>query len=143
MTSPRPSDDDLRRILSSARTVALVGASSNIARASHAAMQSLLDAGFTVIPVTLADREVLGQQAYRSISDGPVPVDIVSVFRRAEEAMPLVEEAIETHARVFWLDAGISSHVAESRGRSAGLEVVMDISIVESVQRLGVRAPGA
>lgn len=140
MTSTPPSDDDLRRILSSARTVAMAGASANPARASHTAMQSLLDAGFTVIPVTLNHREVLGQPTYRSISDVPVPVDIVNVFRRAEEAAALVEEAIEARAKVFWLDSGISNEVAASRGKLAGLEVVMDVGLAEAVQRLGVRA---
>jgi predicted CoA-binding protein len=140
MTSSHPSDDDLRRILSSARTVAMVGASSNPERASHATMQALLAAGFTVIPVTLGHREVLGQQAYRSISDVPVPVDIVNVFRRAEEASALVEEAIDVRAKVFWLESGLSHEVAASRGRLAGLEVVMDVSIADAVQRLGVRA---
>jgi predicted CoA-binding protein len=140
MTSSRPSDDDLHRILSSARTVAVVGASVDPARASHAAMQALLNAGFTVIPVTLGHREVLGQPAYRSISDVPVPLDIVNVFRRAEEATALVEEAIEGRAKVFWLESGISNEVAASRGKLAGLEVVMDVGIADVIQRLGVKA---
>jgi predicted CoA-binding protein len=123
-----PVDDieGIRRILSSYRTVAMVGLSANWYRPSNFAAKYLLDHGFTVIPVNPAYREVLGQACYPSLRDIPQKVDVVDVFRKPGDVPPVVEDAVAIGARVLWLQIGVISHEAAARAEAAGLEVVMD-----------------
>ena len=86
-----PSDDDLRQLLTEAKTVAVVGASSNPERSSHGIMQKLQSAGYRVIPVNPNETAVLGEKAYARLEDVPEPVDIVNVFRRPEHTPPLAD----------------------------------------------------
>jgi len=121
-----PSDDELRRVLVEARTIAMVGASSNPSRPSHGIMKRLLDAGYRVIPVNPRETEVLGTPAVPSLEAIREPVDIVDVFRRSEETPPIADEAVKLGAKVLWLQLGISNDEAAARAKAAGLMVVMD-----------------
>jgi predicted CoA-binding protein len=140
MTHLNPTDDALRTILTTAQTVAVVGASSKQDRPSHHIMKTLIDAGYRVIPVTPHEPSVLGRTAYPSLADIPERIDIVDVFRRAEETPAIADEAVAIGAKVLWLQLGISSDEAARRAGDAGLTVVMDTCIGQTVHRLGVKA---
>jgi predicted CoA-binding protein len=135
-----PPESNLRHILESARTIAMVGASSNPAKAPYDIMKGLLAAGFTVIPVNPSETEVLGQRAYGSLEEIPDPVDIVDVFRRAEQAPEIADAAVRIGAKAFWLQTGIVSEEAARRARAGGLAVVMDECIGGTVARLRIKA---
>lgn len=123
-----PVDDieGIRRILSSYKTVAMVGLSANWHRPSNFAAKYLLDHGFKVIPVNPAYDEVLGQRCYPSLREIPEPVDVVDVFRKPEDVPPIVEDAIAIGAKVLWLQIGVIHPEAMARAEQAGLEVVAD-----------------
>ncbi len=129
MAHRNPSDPDIRQLLSSASTIAIVGASSNPDRSSYGIMWKLLKVGYRVIPVNPNETEVLGQKAYSSLSDIPVPIDIVDVFRRAEFTPPIADEAVKVHARALWLQQGVTNEDAAARAEAGGLAVVMDACI--------------
>jgi predicted CoA-binding protein len=129
MSHSNPSDQDLKQLLTDATTIAIVGASSNPDRASYGIMEKLLRSGYTVIPVNPREPEVLGQKSYASLSDIPVHVDIVDVFRRAEDTPPIADEAVKIGAKALWLQTGIASEDAAARAAAAGLTVVMDACI--------------
>jgi predicted CoA-binding protein len=131
-------DSDLRHLLENSRTIAMVGASSNPAKASHEIMKGLLAAGFTVIPVNPSETEVLGQRAYASLEAIPDPVDIVNVFRRPEQTPEIADAAVAMGARALWLQTGIVSDEAERRATAGGLAVVMDRCIGGTTARLRV-----
>jgi predicted CoA-binding protein len=124
-----PSNDELRTLLTDATTIAMVGASSNPEKASHGIMKKLMSVGYRVIPVNPRETEVLGRRAYPSLSDVPEPVDIVNVFRRAEDTPQIADEAVRIGAKALWLQDGIVSEEAERRARDGGLAVVMDACI--------------
>jgi len=135
MAHTNPSDDDIRRLLSTSRTIAMVGASSKPDRPSHGVMKTLLHAGYNVIPVTPRETEVLGQRAYASLRDVPQKVDIVDVFRRAEETPAIADDAVAIGARALWLQLGISSEEAAQCASVGGLIVVMDKCIGVTVSK--------
>lgn len=139
MTHVNPSDQTLRDLLTSVRTIAMVGASSRMDRPSHGVMKILLAAGFNVIPVTPKEDSILGRKAYASLSDVPEPVDVVDVFRRAEETPAVAEDAVKIGAKVLWLQLGISNDEAARIASDAGLVVVMDRCIGQTVRRLDIR----
>ena len=89
---PINSDEGLRELLSSTKTIALVGASPDPQRASHAVMHYMLDRGYRVIPVNPNEKEILGQKVYPSLREIPEPVDMVDVFRNAEAAGPVCDQ---------------------------------------------------
>jgi uncharacterized protein len=124
-----PSDAEIKQLLSSASTIAVVGASSDSDRSSNGVMWRLLQLGYRVIPVNPNETEVLGQKAYASLSDVPVPIDIVDVFRRAEFTPAVADEAVKVHAKALWLQQGIWSEDAAARAKAGGLTVVMDACI--------------
>ncbi|HET9441348.1 MAG TPA: CoA-binding protein [Longimicrobiales bacterium] len=140
MSHVNPSDQELRALLLSARTIAMVGASSKPDRPSNEIMRVLLQAGFEVIPVTPNEQSVLGKRAYPSLAAVPVSIDIVDVFRAAHAAPDIAHEAVAVGARVLWLQLGVISEAAAAIARSAGLLVVMDKCIGETTRRLGIAA---
>ncbi len=129
MAHRNPSPDDIRQILSSATTIAVVGASSNPIRSSHGIMRRLLQIGYRVFPVNPNETSVLGQKAYATLSDIPEPIDIVDVFRRPEYTPAIADEAVKVHAKVLWLQQGIRNEEAAARAEAGGLTVVMDACI--------------
>ena len=137
MAHRNPSDDDIAAFLTSARTIAVVGASSNPMRSSHGVMSHLIQLGYTCIPVNPHETDVLGRKAYASLADVPVPIDIVDVFRRSEFTPGIADEAVNVHAKVLWLQQGLWNEDAAARATAAGLAVVMDecLGVVASVMR--------
>ena len=131
-------DNELRELLEGVTTIAVVGASTNPAKASNAVPKFFIEAGYTVIPVHPAAEEVLGQTAYPTLTDIPVRVDVVDVFRPATEAPGLADQAIAIGARTLWLQLGITSPEAKQLAERAGLTYLEDICIGETTRRLGV-----
>lgn len=126
MNGESPSQDELVRLLRECRTIAVVGLSSNPTRASYRVAAYMHRQGKVVIPVNPNESEVLGRQAYPSLSAVPDSIDLVNVFRRSEEAGAIVDEAIGIKAKAVWLQEGVIDEAAALRARQAGLQVVMD-----------------
>ena len=126
--APVMTDDiaGLRRILASYRTIAMVGLSADWVRPSNFAAKYLIEHGYTVIPVNPRYEEILGQKSYKSLHDSPVPVDIVDVFRKTVDVMPIAEDAIAIGAKVLWQQIGVLNYEAAATAEAAGLENVMD-----------------
>lgn len=118
--------DDLREILAATKTIAVVGLSDKPNRPGHSIPAYLQSQGYRIIPVNPKLSEALGEKAYPSLREVPVPVDVVEIFRRPEHVPPVVEEAIAIGAKIVWMQLGIINEEAASRAESAGLGVVMD-----------------
>src|SRR5437773_9277486 len=129
MPHANPSDQELKALLTSSTTIAMVGASSNPEKASHGIMTKLQRAGYRVIPVNPRETEILGERSYASLIDIPERVDIVDVFRRAEDTPAIADDAVTIGAKALWLQTGIVSEDAAARAKAAGLMVVMDACI--------------
>lgn len=144
MPHRNPPDEELRRLLTEAWTIAVVGASANPDRPSHGIVRKLLSAGYRVFPVNPTQAEVLGQRAFPTLADVPEGIDIVDVFRRAEHAPAIADQAVAVGAGTLWLQTGIVSQEAAARATAGGLIVVMDACIGVTHALLGVppKAPG-
>ncbi len=118
--------NDLRRILTDYKRVAMVGLSDDWSRPSNFAAKYLLDHGFEVIPINPKYDVILGQKCYADLRDIPTPVDVVDLFQRVERIPPFVDQAIEIGARVVWMQLDIVHEEAAQKARAAGLEVIMD-----------------
>lgn len=120
------SADPILEILKKYKTIAVVGLSSNPARPSHEVSEYLQRAGYRILPVNPNEREVLGEKSYARLEDVPEKVEIVDVFRRAEQLPAVAESAIRIGAKVLWMQLGIENEEAAEKARSAGLIVVED-----------------
>ena len=125
MTHTNPSDEQLRKLLTTAKTIAIVGASGSPDKPSHNIMARLQRAGYKVIPINPRETEILGEAAYATLRDIPVPIDIVDVFRRPEDTPAIADEAVAIGAKALWLQKGIASEEAAARATAGGLAVVM------------------
>lgn len=113
-------------ILRDCRTIAVVGLSSNPARPSYHVAAYMQSHGYRIIPVNPNETNVLGETAYPSLGAVPGPIDLVNIFRKSKDVLPLVEEAITHGAKAVWMQEGISNEQAAVRARESGLLVVMD-----------------
>lgn len=120
------SDRTLKDILSSTKTIASVGLSSNPEKVSYGVGAYLLEQGYQVIPVNPTAVEILGEKVYPDLESVPENIDVVQVFRRPEDIPPVVDAAIKAGAKVVWMQLGIVNDEAEQAAREAGLQVVMD-----------------
>lgn len=121
-----PAADPIADILKQAKTIAVVGLSSNPTRPSHGVASYLQSAGYRIVPVNPNEREVLGERSYARVEDVPEKIDVVDIFRRPEDVPPAVEGAIRAGAKVVWMQLGIENEDAAEKARRAGLTVVMD-----------------
>ncbi|MBL0213056.1 MAG: CoA-binding protein [Myxococcales bacterium] len=126
MSHTNPGDQQLREILTTAKTIAMVGASSNPEKPSYRIFEQLLKAGYHVIPVNPRETSVHGQRAVASLAEIAEPIDIVDVFRRSEDTPAIADEAIAAGAKALWLQLGVTSEVAATKATAAGLTVIMD-----------------
>lgn len=122
-----PEPQEIRRLLSGARTVAVVGLSDRPHRTSHTIALALQGFGFRVFPVNPnLDGSVLGEEPYSRVQEIPEPVDVVDVFRRGETVFPVAEDAVAAGAKVLWMQSGVVNAKAAAYAREHGLTVVMD-----------------
>ena len=130
--------DPILDILKNAKTIAVVGISSKRFRPSFGVSEYLLNAGYKIVPVNPNETEVHGLRCYRALEDVPEEIDVVEVFRKAEDVPPVTEGAIQKGAKVLWLQQGIVNEAAGEKARAAGLTVVMDACMmVEHRKRRG------
>ena len=116
----------LRRILKESRVIAVVGLSADWYRPSYFAAKYMLEHGYRVIPVNPKYPEILGQKCFRSLRDIEEKIDIVDVFRKTQDVMPIAEDAVAVGAKVFWQQLGVRNEQAAARALAAGLEAVLD-----------------
>ncbi len=116
----------LRRILRNNKVIAVVGLSADWFRPSYFAAKYMQEHGYRVSPVNPKYPEILGEKCYRSLTEIPEPVDIVDVFRKTADVMPVAEDAIRIRAKVLWQQLGVRNEEAAAKARAAGLETVMD-----------------
>ena len=131
-----PTDDELRAIYADTKTIAVVGASSNKEKPGYSIPRYLQEAGFRIIPVSPKGGELFGEPVRTSLEEIDEPVDVVDVFRPAEETPGIAREAVGIGAKVLWLQAGVSSDEASEIATAAGLKVVMDMCMGETHNRL-------
>ena len=133
----KASADPILEILKNYKTIAVVGLSSDPRRPSYGVTEYMKGAGYRIIPVNPNEREVLGEKSYARLEDVPGKIEIVDIFRRAEEVPPVVESAIRVGAKVVWMQLGIENEAAAEKARGAGLIVIEDACIlVEHRKRL-------
>lgn len=129
---PTYSDDLIKSILRSVKTIAMVGASANEMRPSYFAMKYLLDKGYVVHPINpgQAGKAILGQMAYANLAAVPAPVDMVDIFRASDAAPAIVDETLAEKERlgirVIWMQLGVINEESAAKAEAAGLTVVMD-----------------
>jgi len=123
-------------ILNNYHIIAMIGLSPDPNRPSHRVAKYLINHGYKVIPVNPDTQEILGTRSYSNMSSIPEPIEIVDIFRRSEEVMPIVDEAIKIGAKVVWMQEGVINEEAASRARDAGLLVVMNKCMFKEHQRL-------
>jgi uncharacterized protein len=137
-----PSPDELREIVASAKTIAVVGVSRDPVKAARRVPSYLSTKGFEIIPVNPHAEQILGRSARPSLEEVPEPVDIVLVFRPSADAAPVLTEASHRPERpVVWLQEGIRADREAAEARSRGITVVQDLCIFKIHRMLGERAP--
>jgi len=129
-------DDDYAEILRDSKTIAVVGLSNDRFRPSYGVARYLQQEGFRIIPVNPHETEVLGERAYATLGDVPEHIDVVDVFRRADHALDVVDQAIRAGASTVWLQPGTGTQAAAERARDAGLKVVLNHCMATESRRL-------
>jgi predicted CoA-binding protein len=119
-------ESTITRILKNCRTIAVMGLSSNPARPSYRVAAYMKSQGYRVIPVNPNETHVLGDPAYPSLAAVPGTIDLVNIFRKSEDVLPIVEDAIARGAKAVWMQEEIINEQAAVRARESGLLVVMD-----------------
>ncbi len=139
------SDDYIKNILISTKSIALIGASKNPERPSHRVMKFLIEQGYDLYPVNpgLAGTELLGREVFTSLSDIPVAIDMVDIFRNAEAVGPITDEAIEKGIKTIWMQLDVINEEAAQKAEQAGVQTVMDRCPAIEMPRLGLSEGGA
>ncbi len=130
MNHDRYDDSYIREILDSVRAIAMVGASANVARPSYFVLKYLQERGYSLLPINpgLAGGEIHGRKVFAKLSDVPEAIDMVDIFRNAEAAGGIVEEALrlEPLPKAIWMQLGVRNDAAAERAEAAGVKVVMN-----------------
>lgn len=127
MSATTSSDEEIRELLLSTKTIAIVGVSANSDRASnHVARYLQGRTNYELFFVNPAADEILGQKVYKSLAEIDREIDIVDVFRKPEDCLKILHEAIAINAKSIWLQLGISVPEVKAEGEAVGLTVIMD-----------------
>ena len=137
---PLTADADIKALLETARTIALVGASDRPDRPSYRVMATLQQHGYRVIPVNpqITGEHIHGEFVFRDLHQLGDPIDIVDIFRRSDAVGEVVDQAIAVGAKAVWMQLGVIDQLAAARAEAAGLQVVMDRCPAIDIPRLGV-----
>jgi predicted CoA-binding protein len=136
--APLTQDAPLRALLQSVHTIAVVGLSADPQRPSHGVAAYLLAHGYRVVPVNPAVAEVLGQRSYARLEDIPFAVDLVNVFRKTADVLPVAQSALAIGARGVWQQLGVANREADALVRAAGRASVLDRCIkIDHARLLG------
>jgi predicted CoA-binding protein len=110
------------------KTIAVVGLSSNPARASYGVAYHMQQCGFKIIPINPAEQEIIGEKCYPDLLSipGEIKIDVVDIFRRSDQVMPIVEQAIAKNPAVIWMQLGVINEEAKDLAEKAGIKVIMD-----------------
>lgn len=119
-------EDVIRNILQRAKRIAVVGLSPKQDRPSYRVAEYLMVHDYEIVPVNPNCAEVFGKKCYKNLADVPGEIDVVDIFRRSEDVMPVVEEAINVKAKAVWMQEGVVNEEAARKAKDAGLDVVMD-----------------
>ncbi len=141
---PLTADEDIRELLTTARTIALVGASDRPDRPSYGVMKRLQDHGYRVIPVNpqITGEHVHGEFVFRELGQLGDSIDVVDIFRRSDAVGAIVDEAIAIGAKAIWMQLGVVNDEAAARAEAAGLKVIMDRCPAIEIPRLGIGPVG-
>ena len=123
--------DPITEILKHAKNIAVVGLSSSPLRPSHGVAAYLQTVGYHIIPVNPRIEEALGEEAYPSLLDVPMKIDIVDIFRRSDKVAEVVDQAIQLKVPAIWMQEGVIDEQAAEKAREAGIFVVMDQCILQ------------
>jgi predicted CoA-binding protein len=134
--APKESEESIAGLLTSAKTIAVVGLSSKMYRASFGVAEYLQSLGYRIIPVNPNVSEVLGEKSYAHLEDVPEKIDIVDIFRRSETVPEVVDAAIRIGGRAVWMQEGVVNEAAAAKARDAGLFVMMDHCIAKELHKL-------
>ena len=128
--------DDIEKIIRESKNIAVVGISNKLGRPSLTVASYLKGQGYRIIPVNPTIQDVNGEKCYPDLSSIPEKVDVVDIFRKPADVLPVVEEAVRIGAKAVWLQEGIVNEEAARRAREAGLQVVMDKCMLKEHSRL-------
>ena len=128
--------DDTEKIIRESRNIAVVGISNKLGRPSLTVASYLKGQGYRIIPVNPTIQDVNGEKCYPDLTSIPEKVDVVDIFRKPEDVLPVVEEAVRVGAKAIWMQEGIVNEEAASKARAAGLQVVMDKCMLKEHSRL-------
>ena len=125
---PEYSDELIKRVLGSTKTIAIVGVSASPAKASHMVMRYMQGKGYRCIPVNpgLAGQVLLGEKVYADLKSIPEKVNMVDIFRNSEAAGGVSDDAVAIGAKVVWMQLSVVNEAAAERAEAAGLTVIMD-----------------
>ena len=131
-----PLDDEVRKILESSKTIAVVGLSDKPERDSYRVAEYLKGQGYTIIPVNPARTEILGEKSYADLASIPAPVDIVDIFRNIDAVPGIVDKAIRIQAKVVWMQLGLAHNASAKKAAEAGLVAVQSKCLKIEHQKL-------
>jgi predicted CoA-binding protein len=131
-------DQEIKEVLRSSKTVAVIGISPKEDRPSYGVASYLKSKGYRIIPVRPDGDKILGEKVYHSLTEIPreIEIDVVDIFRKSEDVPPVVDEAIHRRAKVVWMQEGVINQEARAKAEKAGLKVVMDRCMKKDHQRL-------
>lgn len=140
---PITDTQEITRLLTRTKVIAIVGLSPKVDRSSHGVAKFLLARGYDIIPVNPACTEILGLKCYPDLAAIPRAVDMVDVFRKSEDVLPIAQDAIRIGAKSLWLQLGVINPQAAALAEAAGLAVVQDHCLkIEYAQRFGLQSVG-
>ena len=128
--------DDIEKIIRESKNIAVVGISNKLGRPSLTVASYLKGQGYRIIPVNPTIQDVNGEKCYPDLTSIPEKVDVVDIFRKPADVLPVVEEAVRIGAKAVWMQEGIVNEEAASKARAAGLQVVMDKCMLKEHSRL-------
>lgn len=131
-----PLDEEIRKILETSRTIAVVGLSDKPERDSYKVAAYLKEHGYTIIPVNPAKTEILGEKSFPDLASIPSPVDIVDIFRNVDAIPGIVDEAIGIRAKVVWMQLGLAHNESARKATAAGLVAVQSKCLKVEHQKL-------